>query len=191
VRRQQYVDEAIHIIGQQGYNGFTIHELATRCGTSNAGLLYYFGSKDQLLTALLEELEQRDLEFLSPLIEAADREPTPTASAKTAVIELFGAFVLQYTQRVELGRLTAMLIGEAMNPAHPAHEWVLGRQRMALSLFTRLLAPWTCEPHVTARRLLATINGLAAQWLLSGGEFDLVEDWALAVRDCLDDRVLT
>jgi len=48
VRREQILEEAISILGRLGYHGFTIHELAERCGLSNAGLLYHFPSKDQL-----------------------------------------------------------------------------------------------------------------------------------------------
>ena len=55
VRRSQIVDEAIRIIGEYGYYGFTVQALAERCQLSNAGLLHYFGNKDDLLLALLDE----------------------------------------------------------------------------------------------------------------------------------------
>jgi AcrR family transcriptional regulator len=53
-------DQAIRIIGQRGYAGFGIQELAQRCQLTNAGLLYHFGSKDRLLIALLEDRDRRD-----------------------------------------------------------------------------------------------------------------------------------
>src|ERR1700741_3608955 len=55
LRRQQILDEAIRLIGQLGYQGFTVQELALRCSLTKGGLLHYFGSKEQLLVAILEE----------------------------------------------------------------------------------------------------------------------------------------
>lgn len=59
-RRLAILDEAIQIIGEQGYRGSSINDLAKRCGLTTAGLLHHFGSKDGLLIALLEERDRRD-----------------------------------------------------------------------------------------------------------------------------------
>ena len=65
IRRAQIVDEGIKIIGERGYNGFTIQALAERCSMSNAGLLHYFESKDALLLSLLDEIERREIEIVA------------------------------------------------------------------------------------------------------------------------------
>jgi len=72
-RREQIIDEAIRILGQLGYHGFTVQDLAKRCDLSNAGLLYYFPSKEQLFDVVVMELEQREIHALAPFIEAVER----------------------------------------------------------------------------------------------------------------------
>src|ERR1700741_5612700 len=64
-RRAQILDEAIRLIGERGYNRFTIQELAQRCQLSNPGLLHYFGSKEDLLVALLEDRDRRAAEVVA------------------------------------------------------------------------------------------------------------------------------
>jgi len=79
LRREQILDETIRILGEQGYHGFTIQELAKRCGLSNAGLLYYFGSKDLLLIAVLDEIRN----IVSRRIGAPPTAITPAVATWT------------------------------------------------------------------------------------------------------------
>jgi AcrR family transcriptional regulator len=62
VRRAAMLDEAICMLGEHGFNGLTVQGLAERCAISNAGLLYYFAAKDELLLAVLDEFELRERE---------------------------------------------------------------------------------------------------------------------------------
>jgi AcrR family transcriptional regulator len=59
-RRNQILDETLRIVGQRGYHGFGISELAARCGLSKPGVLHHFGTKEQLLIALLEDCETKE-----------------------------------------------------------------------------------------------------------------------------------
>jgi AcrR family transcriptional regulator len=65
LRQEQILEEATRSIAQSGYHGFSIQEVAERCRITNAGLLYYFGSKDQLLIALLQHRVSRDTAALA------------------------------------------------------------------------------------------------------------------------------
>lgn len=51
--REQVLENALQLIGEQGLAGMTMAALAARLGTSGGHLLYYFGSKDQLLMETL------------------------------------------------------------------------------------------------------------------------------------------
>lgn len=181
VRRAQIVEEAIRLLGQRGYNGFTIHALAERCGISNAGLLYYFGSKDQLLLALLDELERRDAEaFVDVAKDASSGEATSeTAEALRRLLRMMAE---RFSGNAERGRLQVVLLAEAMDSSHPAHEW-FGRQMAAAEqAIERLVSPWSDDPGSTARQLVALMVGLAISWFRSRQGFDLVEEWEKGCR---------
>jgi AcrR family transcriptional regulator len=162
VRREQIIDEAIRILGQRGYHGFTVQDLAERCGLSNAGLLYHFPSKEQLFVAVVQELEQRQIKALAPLIAVIQRDEC-TGVPLTAVIDLLDTMVSGGGTEPELARLYAVLQSESLDEEHLAHESFRTRESAVLDLFSKLVAPYVAEPHSTARQLLALSDGLRLQ----------------------------
>ncbi|EJU14477.1 TetR family transcriptional regulator [Sphingomonas sp. LH128] len=172
-RRDSILEEAFGLIGQHGFNGFTVQALAARCDLSNAGILYHFGSKDGVLLALLDELERRDAVILSPLVEDA-AQSRETDRAHEALMVLLHAMAERCVSRPALDRFALTLQSEAIDPTHPGHDWFRVREQMMLDLFTRLLSSLVPEPEVTARHICALLIGLAQQWVRSGSAFDLV-----------------
>ena len=61
-RREQIIAVAITVFGEYGYAGGSIRTIADRVGISHATLLQHFGSKEGLLTAVLEEWDRRTVE---------------------------------------------------------------------------------------------------------------------------------
>ena len=61
-RREQIVATAIAVFGEYGYAGGSIRTIAERVGVSHATLLQHFGSKEGLLTAVLQEWDRRTVE---------------------------------------------------------------------------------------------------------------------------------
>ncbi len=182
VRRAQIVDEAIRIVGDRGYNGFTVQALAERCGLSNAGLLYYFGSKDRLLVAVLEAIEIREEEYLLPLIESA-RDGAGYKSGTQ--FSLLMAMVTRWVEQPEVARFTLVLQLEALDETHPAHIWFAELERQALEFLALLVDELTSDPHATARQLYALMNGIGHQWIRSKMSFDLLAEWEKAIRALL------
>jgi AcrR family transcriptional regulator len=181
VRRAQIIDQAIRIIGERGYYGFTIQELAQRCRLSNAGLLYHFSSKDQLFIAVVRELERREIQALAPLVAAAER-PHARSDAVATFVDLLRTMLARATTQPELGRFHAVLQSESLEKTHPAHEPSRLREARVLALFAKLVAPYVAEPHSTARQLLALMQGLGLQWLREDQAFDVVAEWDKAVK---------
>lgn len=180
VRRTLILDVAIGIIGQLGYHGFTVQDLAARCGLSNAGLLYHFPSKEQLFDAVVEELELREIQALAPLIAAVE-ESEDTTTQLGAFIDLLRAMVVPGSGTSELVRFYAVLQAESLDKAHPAHDSFKKREFAVLDLFARLLAPHVPDPLSKARQMLALMDGLRLQWLRSNEGFDAVSEWIRAV----------
>ena len=61
-RREQLVAVAIDVFGEHGFAGGSIRAIADRAGVSHATLIQRFGSKEGLLTAVLQEWDRRTVE---------------------------------------------------------------------------------------------------------------------------------
>lgn len=180
-RREQILNEAIRIVGELGYHGFTIQELAQRCGVSNAGLLYHFPSKDQLFLAMLEGYEQRESAALAPVVAATlDRLARNDAPAD-AVLDLLATMIARSATQPHIGRLYMMLQSETLDVGHPAHASFQAREAAVLKLFATVITPFTEDPEDAARQLLALMDGLSLQWLRGGQSFDIATAWRRAV----------
>lgn len=179
-RREQILDEAIRIVGERGFFGFTVQELAQRCGISNAGLLYHFGTKDQLLLAMLSEFEQREAVALGPLIALAQEAAKGEAPA-AALADLLRTMVARGSTQPEIGRLCMILASESLDASHPAHASFRKREAGVLDLFAQLVAPYTDNPRSKARQLLALMDGLAQQWVREDQAFDIRAEWDRAI----------
>ena len=57
VRRDQMLRAAAELIGERGFSETRIADVARRSGASPALVIYYFGTKDQLLTEALRYSE--------------------------------------------------------------------------------------------------------------------------------------
>ena len=181
VRRSHILGEAIRLVGQRGSGGLRVQELARRCGLSNAGVLYYFGSKEELLLQMIQELGRREAAVIEPLVRTAERELEQGAPSKRALLALLHTMASRACQSPELGLPLLVLQAEALEPRHPAHRFFRNRDRMAADLFTRLVAPHVKYPVSTAWQLLALMTGLLQQWVGSGRGFDIVAEWDRAV----------
>jgi AcrR family transcriptional regulator len=181
VRRAQILDEAIRIIGERGYHGFTVQELGRRCGITNGALLYYFGSKERLLVDVLEEHDQRMADVVIALAGDAASEAQRGDSSRAAVLQLLHAIVARAAADPELTRLYAVLQQEALDPAHPAHAYFETRERTVLDTFAQVVAPHVADPQATARELFALMEGLQQRWLRARWSFDLTAAWDQAV----------
>jgi AcrR family transcriptional regulator len=140
-RRERILDEAIGLIGQRGYYGFTVKELAQKCGLSNAGLLYHFSSKDQLLGAVIGHLESTEAAFMAPLVARAEPQAARGGASLAALKKLLQTMVARAGAHSELGRLHAVLLAESLHRTHPAYDSFRARETAVLGLFARLVAP--------------------------------------------------
>src|SRR3954454_3571203 len=110
-RREQILATAITVFGEYGYAGGSIRTIADRVGVSHATLLQHFGSKEGLLTAVLQECHRRTVEASLTGVAGLDyfrRLPQVMAAhlSNRGLLELF-----------------TTIAAEASNPAHPAHAF--------------------------------------------------------------------
>src|SRR6201997_1553071 len=66
-RRRQLLDALIEEFAQGGIGARSLREVAGAVGTSHRMLLHHFGSREDLLLAVVEEVERRQMGLLSEL----------------------------------------------------------------------------------------------------------------------------
>lgn len=163
-RREQLIAAAIDVFGEHGFAGGSLRTIAQQAGVSHGTLIQYFGSKEGLLTAVLQEWDRRTVANSLTNVSGLDyfrRLPEVMAAHRNnrGLLELF-----------------TTLAAEASSPAHPAHRFI--SQRYATNLATLAahlteaveagdVAPLTrAEIEVEVRLVTATLDGIGLQWLL-------------------------
>ncbi|MDN4480292.1 TetR/AcrR family transcriptional regulator [Demequina muriae] len=170
VRRERILDTALAIIDAEGHRGLSMAEVARRCGMSAPGVMHYFPDLPTLLVALVRRRDERDTAgFVAAL--------PPTADARTVL----DAIVANIVARPRAAQLFAMVGADALDPAHPGHEYFRDRaDRLAAQLATWL----GDQDHDRARRVFAAMDGLQAHFLRDPEHFDLIGQWR-AMADAL------
>lgn len=164
-RREQLIAVAMDVFAEHGYAGGSIRVIADRAGVSHATLIQHFGSKEGLLTAVLQEWDRRTVRDGLADVRGLDyvrRLPrTMAAHQRTrGLLELF-----------------TTIAAEASGPDHPAHAFIQRRYERNLATLAGHLreavaagdiAPMTeLEAETEARLLTAVLDGIGLQWLLN------------------------
>lgn len=73
VRRSEIVDVARRLFYQKGYEQASIQDIITEIGIAKGTFYHYFGSKTELLDAIIEQMIGQILLMLQPLVEDEQR----------------------------------------------------------------------------------------------------------------------
>lgn len=184
IKRKLYLAEAIEIIGERGYYGFGLQQLAERCGITKAGLLHHFGSKDQLLIEVLRERDHHNSILVGGVLSPSDFADAKTLT-RQGMIGALHEVIARSVAQPEMLRLFAILSVEALNPQHPAHDYFAARDAAIRESFAQMLLAHVDAPQSAALHLLASMKGMEQEWLQTPEAFDLLEEWRLAVRRIL------
>lgn len=101
-RKAQIVAVAIEVIAEVGYAQASIRRIADRVGIAMSAVLYHFGTKDNLVDAIVEHMYRTMITHVAPAIDA---ERTATGKLHTYIrssIDYFG------THRVALKALASL-----------------------------------------------------------------------------------
>src|SRR3954451_16702538 len=126
-RREQIVAVAIDVFAEHGYAGGSIRTIAERVGISHATLLEHFGSKEGLLTAVLQEWDRQTVEASLSGVTGVDyfrRLPEVMTAhlSNRGLLELF-----------------TTIAAEASSRNHPAHDFIQRRYADNLATLARHL----------------------------------------------------
>lgn len=178
-RRQVIIDAASTLFSETGSRGTSIAAVAARAGMTDAGVLYHFNTKQELLLAVLEHF---DLEVERTVAEA----------------EVHGVEVLWATrewgagmERIpEIQSLLIVLSAEHLHEPGPAREYVQRRYERVLARYVNAfreaaeagdLRP-DLDPAFEASALIAHLDGIRMQWFLLDKKISIAD----SVRTYID-----
>lgn len=180
-RRQEIVRAAAKTFGTKGYQKGSLIAIADQVGMTHAGVLHHFGSKEQLLIAVLKYRDEEDLEIL------AERQ-LPQG------MELFWHLIrtaIANTERPGLVQTYAAITGESVTDDHPARSFVISRFT-ALRGHIEDALRIVCGPDLpddvrtyAATSIIGVMDGVQLQWLLDRKAVDLPEATRFAIEAIL------
>ncbi|MBN9176517.1 MAG: TetR/AcrR family transcriptional regulator [Microbacterium sp.] len=165
-KREEILERALDVIASEGYAGASVRAIADAVGLSQAGLLHYFDSKEELFTEILRKRDEVD----AALFGGVDA----TSATAEELHEGYVAVVRHNTDVPGLVHLFSRLAVDAADPAHPAHDYFLARGAGLRVLYVDALERAQREGALTsdvdaetlARILQAVADGMQLQWML-------------------------
>lgn len=140
-RKEAILETTVSFISQFGFWGFTIRDVAQAQNITEAGLLYYFKSKEQLLEATLKYADRTNqiaiAEHLG--VEGVTGEVLQDGIAYHCDLGLKAistGTVETNAGRPEMVRLYTLLESEALSKDHPVHEYFEQREINLLKEYT-------------------------------------------------------
>ncbi|WP_304451481.1 TetR/AcrR family transcriptional regulator [Nocardiopsis sp. YSL2] len=165
--RRRIIDAATELFSRCGYWGVSLGDVAERAGLTHAGVLHHFPSREAVLLHVLSRRDEVD----APLLTAPGLGHRELVDNVVRMVERNAA-------APGLVSLHATLAAEATDPAHPAHEYFVGRYRNLRDHLAPALAGLLGEregpaAEIAAQQLVALTDGLQVQWLLDPGAVDM------------------
>ncbi|HZE04685.1 MAG TPA: TetR/AcrR family transcriptional regulator [Solirubrobacteraceae bacterium] len=161
-RRQEVVYEAAKAFARHGYDTTTMQELAAAMGLATGALYHYFGSKEQLLMAICDQLMDPLLEQATELLD----EPASPHQQLRELVALWVAHVIAHRDHMLVFQQERHLI-------ESGERW--RRVRSSRKAFERLVAgvleraSLRADPRLALLALLGMVNH-TAQWYRPRGD---------------------
>lgn len=88
-RRKQILDAAVKVFAEAGFDKARMDDIVTESGLSKGTLYWYFDGKDAIITAILENIFEGEIDHLQSLVEAP-------GSAKDRLFQLTSSTVAEF-----------------------------------------------------------------------------------------------
>lgn len=159
-RQKEILAAATEIFASDGYRGGSLRDVAKTLGVTPGAILHHFGSKEQLLVAVLDDRDEHSRDAAAKYLEYND------------TVGSLRAIVADNEATPGLMRLFSTLAAEAVSPDHPAHAFFAERYDRITAFIAQGLdrenfhSPAGASNHEIAALVLATMDGLQLQWLM-------------------------
>jgi DNA-binding transcriptional regulator YbjK len=161
-RRQRIIDAAMRVVGHSGIAGLSHRTVAAEADVPLGSTTYHFASLDELLTAALRQVN----EGFAAAVRDSEALADPASDVAAELARITGEWLAGDRTGVELEYelYLAALRRPALRPV--AAEWADGVAEILVG---------RTDP-VTARALVALLDGICLQVLLTDAVYD--EDYA-------------
>lgn len=184
VKREEILDAATELFTRDGYDRTSMREVAREASLSQAGLLHYFPTKEELFVEVLRRRDDRNEHLYD----------TETGSPVT--VDGLVRVVRHNAQEPALVRLYVAMSAESIEAASLARSFFESRYEnlrrdvaddVRLQQSTGELVA-DLDADAIASMLIAAADGLQVQWLLDPSAFDMSERleqmWTAFKRVC-------
>jgi AcrR family transcriptional regulator len=164
-RRAMLIEAAATFVARNGSRGTSLAQIAEAAGVSQAGLIYHFHTKEELLHAALDLRDEAE-EYL-----AWPEEENPGLAALDIIATAIGNWS---KQPGHVGMHTVLVAENAAQHGTAMHARLTARYRAGVSQLAAALEQaqqagdvrQDLDPRHKAMEILAFINGLETAWLM-------------------------
>jgi AcrR family transcriptional regulator len=174
IRREQIAETALGLVAAEGVRKLSIAAVARRVGLVPSGIYRHFASKDEILDAVLDLVEQR----LGEIVESACQEGRDPIDRLRGVLRRHVRFIRE-------GRaIPRMIFSDDFHSGHPERK---GRVRDLLTGYLNRVAQLVREgqqsgavrgdidPNTTALMFFGMIVPAGILWHLTDGGIDVTQ----------------
>lgn len=182
-RRTTILEAASALMAEGGSRGTTIAAVAERSGITDAGVLYHFKTKRELLLAVLEQFDQE--------VERGLQSGDGSGIELLRATRLWGFGMEQVP---EIQSLLIMLTAEHLHQEGPARDYIRRRYERLLERYRGAFAEAAergdlrsdVDPDHEASAFIAHLDGIRFQWFLLGGRVSMAESVRTYVDQTLE-----
>lgn len=172
-RRAAVLEAARRLFSQQGFKGSSLAAIAQEAGLTDAGLLYHFPTKNDLLLAVIAEGDREQDEALEKVRDARG----------LGLLQRMAEFGVDLEADPILTALDVTLSAEHMRDGTEINRYFVERyerfRAMLAGAFEDARAAGDLrgdfDPAVEAANMTAVLDGLRLQWLLSDGQVSMAD----------------
>ena len=171
-RRQEILDAASALFAESGSRGTSIAAVAARAGVTDAGVLYHFKTKKELLLSVLQRFD-----------EQVEREMQEAALQGIDLLRAIRGWGYGMEQVPEIQSMHVVLSAEHLHEPGPARDYFQRRYRR---LHARYVGAFRAaadagdlradlDAEFEAQALVAHLDGIRLQWFLADQAISMAE----------------
>lgn len=182
-RREQILDAAVELFATSGYRGTSIAAVAERVGITDAGVLYHFNTKEELLLGVLGHFDR-----------AVEQGLAESGARGITLLRLVRDWGAGMEDAPGISSLLILLSAEHLTGDSPARRFIQERYRRLLDRFTAAFATAAAagdlrgdlDPVQEASALIGHLDGIRLQWFLMDRSFSMADSVHWYVATTLD-----